>query len=146
MAGSPKKRARREARKLAGSKSEAGALPLTEDALPALPAAQASADSVPRNAPPAPALPAPIPEVLPPAPPGDAEPTNTALKRAIRRKAAQYADEAVERLAAAMRNADDRIGAPAAEKLLDRVIGRPTPEIEVGEGGLQVVIIKFGDQ
>ena len=95
----------------------------------------------PRDAPPA-TLPAALltPEVLPPA-----DPTRTTLKRAMRRKAEQYADEALERLAAAMRNPDDRVGAPAAEKILDRAYGRPTPEIDADGAGLSVVILKFGD-
>lgn len=83
-------------------------------------------------------------EILPPEPAGD--PTRTALKRAMRAKAQEYADEALERLAKAMRNPDDRIAVPAANAIMDRAHGKPTGEIEVGEGGLQVVILRFGDE
>lgn len=82
------------------------------------------------------------PEVLPPV---QAEPTRTTLKRAMRRQAEEFAEEAVKRLVKAMRNDDDRIGAPAAEKILDRAYGKPTPEIDAGDGGLSVVILRFGD-
>jgi len=103
------------------------------------------------SASPPPGLPAPIeepaitPEVLPPGAAQD--PTRTLLKRAMRRKAEAFADEAMERLAKAMRNDDDRIGAPAAEKILDRAFGKATPEIDAGDGGgMQIVILRFGDQ
>jgi hypothetical protein len=91
-------------------------------------------------------LPAPLNgEILPPAPLGDVDPTRTAMKRAMRRAAQEFAEEALQRLAQAMRNLDDRIAVPAANAILDRAHGKPTSEIEVEAGGLSVVILKFGD-
>lgn len=160
MAGSPKKRARREAaRKLAEAASaEPGNLSATAiapagsaDAVATHPAGapttpeapQHAADSDPRDTSPVPTLPAPVSgEVLPP----ERDVTNTALKRAMRRKAGEYAERAVEVLATAMESPDPRIAVPAAREILDRSIGKPTPEIEIGEGGLSVTIIRFGDQ
>lgn len=125
MAGSPIKRARKKARL----------------------AAEASAELPPVAACPAPPLPQPISgEILPPALIEDAaDPTRTQLKRAMRRRAEELADEAMERLAQAMRNPDDRIGAPAAREILDRAVGKPTQELEVGAGGVAVTIVRFGD-
>lgn len=87
------------------------------------------------------------PEVLPPA---HADVTSTALKRAMRRRAQEYADEALDTLVEIMRDRKNALPvtrASAAEKILDRAHGKVTTDIEIGEGvgGLQIAIIKFGD-
>lgn len=146
MPGNPKKRARKKARELAEAESRSHS-PVDAAEPPARTEEPARADGATQSAPPAPALPAPLTgEVLPPEPAADdAEPTRTALRRAMRRKAQEYAERALEVLSAAMESKDERISVTAANAILDRAHGKPTPDIEVGEGGLQVVILKFGD-
>lgn len=172
MAGSPKKRARKKARELA-EQAAAGALPRTDASQPAcrqgddgaerlIPAGEippsepegtpkpgepTAADRDLRDASSDAALPAALTgEVLAPPKAAD-DPTRTALKRAMRRKAEELAEEAMDRLATGMRNPDDRIGVPAAREVLDRAIGKPGAELDLGDkaGGMTVVILKFGD-
>lgn len=108
------------------------------------------ADGAAMSASPTPGLPAPIeepaivPEVLPPG--AVPEPTRTAARRAMRRKAEQYADEAIEVLAQALKSKDERVRVNAANDILDRAHGKPTPEIDAGDGSMQIVILRFGDQ
>lgn len=84
-------------------------------------------------------------EILPPV---GAEPTRTALKRAMRTRAQEHAEEAIAVLVENMRNtklpAEKRES--AANKLLEWGFGKPGIELEAGEGGLLVTIQKFGAQ
>jgi hypothetical protein len=122
MAGSPKKREREKAARLAAAeKNQVMAGETTPLA--------ALAPQRPTQA------------VLDPLP-ADVEPTRTALKRAMRARAAEYADEAIKVLAANLKNADQKVAMDAANKLLEWGIGKPTQEIEAGDG-LQIAIVKF---
>lgn len=66
-------------------------------------------------------------------------------RRAMRRKAEAFVDKALEVLAAALDSKDERIRVNAANDILDRAHGKPTPEIDTGDGGLSVVILRFGE-
>lgn len=126
MAGSPKKRAREKARRL---EETAGREPATLS-----PPAAGS----PPAAPPATPLDG---EILPPEP----EPTRTALKRAMRQSAQKHADAALEVLAQALKSPDERVRVNAANDILDRAYGKPTPELDADSGGLLVTLLKFGE-
>lgn len=132
MAGSPKKRAKREA-------AERARL------------AEASANTAPTGSvgegPPAPPASVPVVqgEVVPNAP-LEVEPTRTALKRAMRARAQEYAKDAIEVLAKNLKSADPRIATAAANDLLAWGFGKPAQEIEAGEGAQLITILKFGDQ
>lgn len=126
MAGSPKKRAREKARELEE-------LAAKEPATLCPPAA----GIVPQAAPPACK---PLDgEVLPP----EVEPTRTALKRAMRTKAQEHAEAALAILAKALESPDERIRVNAANDILDRAYGKPTPELDADGGGLLVSILRF---
>lgn len=129
MAGSPKKRARKKARTLEETAAEPATL------------CPPAADSSTQAAPPALLLPALYGEVLPPEP----DVTRTAEKRAMRKVAQKHAERALEILAAAMEHTDPRISVPAANAILDRAHGKPTPELGDGDTGLLVSIIRFGE-
>lgn len=138
MAGSPKKRARREAERLRQAELKSG---------PAQPAA--SQDGVDKAAPLA-TLPAPITlkgEVLPPLPKGD-DPdfTRTALKRAMRKRAQEFSEKAIQRLSEALDSSDPKTRLQAANDLLAWGFGKPATEIEAGEGGIAITILRLADQ
>src|SRR4051812_16618811 len=119
MAGSPKKRAREKARRLEETAAQAPAT-LCPPAAGNTPAA-----------PPATTLPVLHGEVIPPAASAStADPTRTALKRAMRAAAQQHAEKALEVLARAMESPDLRVAASAANDILDRAYGKPTPELD----------------
>jgi hypothetical protein len=127
MAGSPKKRAREKARRLEETAKDPATL--------RSPAAGGN---------PVATLPAPLTgEILPPE--KDAEPTRTALKRAMRQSAQKYAEAALTVLAEALKSPDQRIRVGAANDILDRAYGKPTPELDADSGGLLVTIMKFGE-
>jgi hypothetical protein len=122
MAGSPKKREREKAARLAAAEEKqetAGA----QTPLAAL---------APQR---------PTQEVLDPLP-QDVELTRTALKRAMRARAQEYAEKAIAVLAANLNNTDNKIAMDAANRLLEWGFGKPAQEIEAGEG-LQIAIVKF---
>lgn len=158
MAGSPKKRARKKARELALAQGP-GSLPQPETAAPAGTEAPAPcADGANACASPSPGLPALVedaeftetaaPTIVPEAAPLIAEPvepTKTMQRRAMRRKAEAFVDKALEVLAAALDSKDERVRVNAANDILDRAHGKPTPEIDTGDGGLSVVILRFGE-
>lgn len=139
MAGSPKKRARREAERL------------RREALDKTQSTQAQPVEVgptPKGYPGA--LPAPVAlkgEVLPPLPKGD-DPdfTRTALKRAMRKRAQEYSEKAIAALAAALEGGDLKTKLQAANDLLAWGFGKPATEIEAGEGGIAITILRLADQ
>jgi hypothetical protein len=121
MAGSPKKREREKAARLLAAEEKAQGTGATS--VPAL---------------------APKQEVLPPA----AEPidvTRTALKRAMRAKAQEFAEEAIQVLAVNLKSADPRIATAAANDLLAWGFGKPAQEIEAGDGAVVVQLVSFRD-
>ena len=139
MAGSPKKRARREAERLRQAELKSG---------PAQPAVVS--DGLPNNGAAARALPAPIAlkgEVLPPLPKGD-DPdfTRTALKRAMRKRAQDFSEKAILRLSEALDSNDPKTRLQAANDLLAWGFGKPATEIEAGEGGIAITILRLADQ
>lgn len=166
MAGSPKKRARKKARELALAQGP-GSLPQPETAAPAGTEAPAPcADGANACASPSPGLPALVEdaeftEIRAAAPAIErphlengaaaplvaelVEPTRTMQRRAMRRKAEAFVDKALEVLAAALDSKDERVRVNAANDILDRAHGKPTPEIDTGDGGLSVVILRFGE-
>lgn len=91
----------------------------------------------------APSVPVPKQEVLPPLP-ADTEPTRTALKRAMRQRAQEYAEKAIAVLARNLDSKNDEIAARAANDMLAWGFGKPGLELETGDGGLLVTIQKFG--
>jgi hypothetical protein len=135
MAGSPKKRAKREAAARAEVAAEtAKNNPCTVAPEPGPPPVQSLVPVVEG-------------ELLIPPSPG-AEPTRTALKRAMRARAQEHAEEAIAVLVENMRN---KSLAPekresAAHKLLEWGFGKPAQEIEAGDGAQLIVIRRFGDQ
>jgi hypothetical protein len=146
MAGSPQKRARREAEERAknlaagrvqvateqqqsdgnvGGEALAGETPATVASLPA------------------PSVPALQGDILPPA--GAPEPTRTALKRAMRTRAQEHAEAAIAVLVENMgdKNLTAKDRADAANKLLEWGFGKPGMELGDAEGGLLVTIQRF---
>lgn len=124
MPGSPKKRAKREAAER--QKELAAMAPPTEPA-PAVTPLQGEVLSPIAEAP---------------------EPTRTALKRAMRARAQEHAAEAIAVLVANMRNeklSPDKRG-DAANKILEWGLGKPTQEIEAGDGAQMIVIRRFGEE
>lgn len=140
MPGSPKKRARREAEE-------------REKNLAAGKVAVSTPSPGPEPLSPAPTLLAPAVtplqgEVLSPDA-GAPEPTRTALKRAMRARASEYAEEAIDVLVANMRDknlaADKRES--AANKILEWGFGKPTADLDLKAGDQMVIIRKFvGDE
>lgn len=135
MAGSPKKRAKREAERL----------------IKAAETAQQNADGkTGDNGTPLPFLPAVRPqdldvkhgEILPPV--SDEQVTRTAFKRAMRKKAAEHAERAIEVLAKNLESEDEKIRGQAANDIL-KWTGVDKIEGEIGGDGQQVVILRFGD-
>lgn len=68
--------------------------------------------------------------------------THTALKRAMRKRAGEHAEAAIAVLVENLTNKDPKVAMDAANKLLEWGLGKPTQEIEAGEG-LQIAIVKF---
>jgi hypothetical protein len=122
MAGSPKKREREKAARLAAAEEK------QEQAGASAPLAALAPQR-------------PTQEVLDPLP-QDIEPTRTALKRAMRARAQEYASRAIEVLAANLESTDQKVAMDAANRLLEWGFGKPAQEIEAGEG-LQIAIVKF---
>lgn len=96
------------------------------------------------------ALSAPTPlkgEVLPPLPKGD-DPdfTRTALKRAMRKRAQEFSEKAIEVLSKALESLDPKVRLQAANDLLAWGFGKPATEIEAGEGGIAITILRLADQ
>jgi hypothetical protein len=141
MAGSPKKRARREAKREAAAKAvekeSAAALVLSDRSIhPAV----APAGHVDGSAGTLPPLAHIIQgEILPPV--RDEDVTRTAMKRAMRRKAAEHAERALEVLANNLESADPEIAAKAANDILKHA-GLTEPE-KGDPGGLIVQILKM---
>jgi len=130
MAGSPKKRARKEAerRRLAAEEAMRGQVE-HHNSRPALPA------------------PAPLQEVLPPIKQDELEITRTALKRAMRKRAADFAERAIEVLSKNLDSEDPEVASKAANDLLKWGFGNPATDIEMSkEGGLSIAILRFNDQ
>jgi hypothetical protein len=79
--------------------------------------------------------------------PGAPEPTRTALKRALRARAQEYAIEAIGVLVANMR--DDELAPEkrenAANRLLEWGFGKPAADLESGEAHQLIVIRRFGE-
>lgn len=102
------------------------------------------------------ALPAPIStpssvplkgEILPPLKAADdADFTRTALKRAMRKRAQEYSELAIAALAEALENGDPKTKLQAANDLLAWGFGKPATEIEAGEGGIAITILRLADQ
>jgi hypothetical protein len=151
MAGSPKKREKREAaereKNLAAGKAQVAAEQQTGaitgdeqgDSESGL-----SAESSPHTAPAASSLPAVTPiqgEVLPPE--GAQEPTRTALKRAMRARAQEHAEAAIAVLVACLTSTDLKERRAAANDLLAWGFGKPATEIEAGEGAAMIIVKKF---
>lgn len=139
MAGSPQKRARREAAKREKALAASGTV--SESPSPSGLSGEVPTGDLPTKL--APTVPALQGEILPPV---DApEPTRTALKRAMRVRAQEHAEEAIGVLVANMRN--DKLGAEkresAAQKLLEWGFGKPGLELGDADGGLLVTIQKF---
>ena len=63
----------------------------------------------------------------------------------MRAKAQEYAEEAMQVLADAMKSKDERVRVAAANDVLAWGHGKPATEIEVGETGQNIIIMKFGD-
>lgn len=85
-------------------------------------------------------------EILPPKKDEDYEVTRTAKKRAMRRKAQEYAEKAVEVLAENLKHPDPEIRAKAANDML-KWGGFAAPDLDgVNPEGLQIAIIRFGEQ
>lgn len=81
-------------------------------------------------------------------PSGDAaELTRTALKRAMRAKAQAHADKAIAVLVQIVDSKKTSLWEKrtAANDLLAWGFGKPTTEIEAGEGGQVIIIKRFGD-
>lgn len=147
MAGSPKKRAAREAAEreknmaagaaeLAASSSRVERV-LVEDEV---------AGAEPASLPPTPEVSVPLKgEVLPPIPVGGADPTRTALKRAMRARAQEHAEAAIAVLVVNLKSPDARIATAAANDLLAWGFGKPATEIEAGDGAQMIVIRRFGE-
>lgn len=137
MAGSPRKRAKREA----AERQQNMAAGIAEMSAPS----QGSEPESPTPNLPAPAVTPLQGEVLPPE--GAPEPTRTALKRAMRAKAQEHADTAIAVLVANMNDPNIKASerADAANKLLEWGYGKPGVDLSDGEGGLLVLIKRFGE-
>jgi hypothetical protein len=147
MAGSPKKRAAREAaereKNLTAGAAEVAAQSTTSvaqlDRATVLPATD-DAGSNPADGATVPVLQG---EILPPA--DTTEPTRTALKRAMRTRAQGHADAAIAVLVEALGGPDKKEARAAANDLLAWGFGKPATEIEAGDGAQMIVIRRFGD-
>lgn len=136
MAGSPKKRAAREAaereKNLAAGRAQVADEVSGESA------------SASQAAPASPTLPAVTPiqgEVLPPE--GAQEPTRTALKRAMRARAQEHAEAAIAVLVANLKSPDAKLAHTAANDILAWGFGKPATEIEAGGGAAMIIVKKF---
>lgn len=108
------------------------------------------------NAPLGIASPTTLPAILPPLrgevlPPiktigDDLEITRTALKRAMRKRAADFSEKAIEVLSENLKHADPEIRQKAANDLLKWGFGNPQTDIEVGKEGLSIAILRFGQE
>ena len=141
MAGSPKKRAKREAAER--EKNLAAAIQNGGD--PGGEALVAEAEAAPTNTVLAPAVTPLRGEVLPPEAVA-AEPTRTALKRAMRARAQEHAEAAIAVLVGALASPDEKARISAANDLLAWGFGKPAQEIEAGEGAQMIVIRRFGEE
>jgi hypothetical protein len=85
-------------------------------------------------------------EILPPDPSEQLEITRTALKRAMRKRAAEYAERAIDVLSKNLDSEDAEIAQKAANDLLKWGFGNPQNEIEAGKSGaLSIAILRFAD-
>ena len=153
MAGSPKKRARREAeereKNLAAGKAQVAAEQQQHDGtaskeLGDSESGHPAGGSENLTAVAASQVPAVTPiqgEVLPPE--GAQEPTRTALKRAMRARAQEHAEAAIAVLVASLQSPDLKERRAAANDLLAWGFGKPAQEIEAGEGTAMVIVKKF---
>lgn len=134
LAGSPKKRAKREAERLRkaaeAAQQNASTTETPTGALPSLPAVRPQDRDVKHG------------EILPPV--SDEQVTRTAFKRAMRKKAAEHAERAIAVLALNLESEDEKIRGQAANDIL-KWTGVDKIEGEIGGEGQQVVILRFGD-
>lgn len=147
MASSPKKRAAREAAERAKNMA-AGAAEVkaagSSGVERVLVEGKVSGSS-PEPLRPAPEVSAPLRgEVLPPVSAG-ADPTRTALKRAMRARAQEHAEAAIAVLVVNLKSQDPRVATAAANDLLAWGFGKPATEIEAGDGAQMIVIRRFGE-
>jgi hypothetical protein len=134
MAGSPKKRAAREAaeraKNLAAVAQTAEQLTCNEPVVGATPTQGTT-------------IPVVQGEILPPV--DTTEPTRTALKRAMRARAQEHAEAAIAVLVESLKSPDKKEARGAANDLLAWGFGKPATEIEAGDGAQMIVIRRFGD-
>jgi hypothetical protein len=134
MAGSPKKRARREAERMRRAAAHA-------EAQPSQPVADQGGVV---SGSPISSLPAPLRgEILPPI--KDEEVTRTAFRRAMRKKAQEHAEKAVGVLARNLDSGDPEIASKAANDIL-KWSGLDKLDLEGGGEALAIAIMRFSDQ
>lgn len=151
MAGSPKKRARREAaereKNLAAGRAQVAAEQQQHETDKATKSTASGVGEIEAGSTPAPVasqVPAVTPiqgDVLPPE--GAQEPTRTALKRAMRARAQEHAEAAIAVLVASLESPDLKERRAAANDLLAWGFGKPAQEIEAGEGAAMIIVKKF---
>lgn len=141
MAGSPKKRARREAerQRLAAERAQQNAsvagptdAPLPTTIQRETPLIQKPQDRDVKHG-----------EILPPI--REDQVTRTAFKRAMRKKAAEFAERAIEVLAENLHSDDEEVRAKAANDIL-KWTGVDKIEGEIGGEGQTVVVLRFGEE
>jgi hypothetical protein len=138
MPGSPKKRAKREAAGRAKQTPSVADRPVTGPAVD-----QASDLLVP--APPITVSAVPVYQGVIDPPADAAEPTRTALKRAMRTRAQEHAEKAIAVLVVNLDSKDPRIATAAANDLLAWGFGKPSADIELSSGDQMIVIRRFGE-
>jgi len=141
MPGSPKKRAKRLAREEAERRARAEQSAADDRSIAHDPAGRRESQDRTDKALPL-AAPAGLVygDVLPPI--KDEDVTHTARKRAMRRKAAEFAEEAIQTLVKGMRSDNEKIAQDSADKIL-KAAGLHDPDKDKMAEGLVIQILKL---